>query len=112
MRMADSNSTVLITGESGTGKEFFAQAIHNNSIRKGFQFVVINCGALPEVLQESELFGYEEGSFTGARKGGKPGLFELAHRETLFFEEIGEMPISLQSRLLRVLQEREVMRLG
>ena len=111
-RMADSNSTVLITGESGTGKELFAQAIHNNSTRKDYQFVVINCGALPESLLESELFGYEEGSFTGARKGGKPGLFELAHRGTLFFDEIGEMPLSLQSRLLRVLQEREVMRLG
>jgi transcriptional regulator with PAS, ATPase and Fis domain len=112
MRMADSNSTVLITGDSGTGKELFAQAIHNNSVRRNYQFVVINCGALPESLLESELFGYEEGSFTGARKGGKPGLFELAHNGTLFLDEIGEMPISLQSRLLRVLQERQVMRLG
>jgi len=111
-RMADSNSTVLITGDSGTGKELFAQAIHNNSVRRSYQFVVINCGALPESLLESELFGYEEGSFTGARKGGKPGLFELAHNGTLFLDEIGEMPISLQSRLLRVLQERQVMRLG
>jgi sigma-54 dependent transcriptional regulator, acetoin dehydrogenase operon transcriptional activator AcoR len=112
MRMADSNSTVLIIGDSGTGKELFAQAIHNNSIRRNYQFVVINCGALPESLLESELFGYEEGSFTGARKGGKPGLFELAHNGTLFLDEIGEMPLSLQSRLLRVLQERQVMRLG
>ncbi|HEY5576483.1 MAG TPA: sigma 54-interacting transcriptional regulator, partial [Clostridiaceae bacterium] len=112
MRMADSNSTVLITGDSGTGKELFAQAIHNNSVRRNYQFVVINCGALPESLLESELFGYDEGSFTGARKGGKPGLFELAHNGTLFFDEIGEMPLSLQSRLLRVLQERQVMRLG
>jgi transcriptional regulator with PAS, ATPase and Fis domain len=112
MRMADSNSTVLITGDSGTGKELFAQAIHNNSIRRNYQFVVINCGALPESLLESELFGYEEGSFTGARKGGKPGLFELAHNGTLFLDEIGEMPLSLQSRLLRALQERQVMRLG
>jgi transcriptional regulator with PAS, ATPase and Fis domain len=112
MRMADSNSTVLITGDSGTGKELFAQAIHNNSIRRNYQFVVINCGALPENLLESELFGYEEGSFTGARKGGKPGLFELAHNGTLFLDEIGEMPLSLQSRLLRALQERQVMRLG
>ncbi len=111
-RMAESNSTVLITGESGTGKELFAQAIHNSSVRRDYQFVVINCGALPESLLESELFGYEEGSFTGARKGGKPGLFELAHKGTLFFDEIGEMPLSLQSRLLRVLQEREVMRIG
>lgn len=112
MRMADSNSTVLITGDSGTGKELFAQAIHNNSIRRNYQFVVINCGALPENLLESELFGYEEGSFTGARKGGKPGLFELAHNGTLFLDEIGEMPLSLQSRLLRAIQERQVMRLG
>jgi len=112
MRMADSNSTVFITGDSGTGKELFAQAIHNNSIRRNYQFVVINCGALPESLLESELFGYEEGSFTGARKGGKPGLFELAHNGTLFLDEIGEMPLSLQTRLLRVLQERQVMRVG
>lgn len=111
-RMAKSNSSVLITGESGTGKEIFAQAIHNNSKRRDFQFVAINCGALPESLLESELFGYEEGAFTGARKGGKPGLFELAHNGTLFLDEIGEMPSSLQMRLLRVLQEREVMRLG
>lgn len=111
-RMANSNSTILITGETGTGKELFAQAIHNNSVRKNYQFVVINCGALPESLLESELFGYEEGSFTGARKGGKPGLFELAHMGTLFLDEIGEMPLSLQSRLLRIIQERQVMRLG
>ncbi len=111
-RMAKSNSSVLITGESGTGKELFAQAIHNNSLRKNFQFVAVNCGALPESLLESELFGYEEGAFTGARKGGKPGLFELAHNGTLFLDEIGEMPPSLQMRLLRVLQEREVMRIG
>lgn len=111
-RMAKSNSSILITGESGTGKELFAQAIHNNSRRKSFQFVAINCGALPESLLESELFGYEEGAFTGARKGGKPGLFEIAHNGTLFLDEIGEMPSSLQMRLLRVLQEREVMRLG
>lgn len=111
-RMAKSNSSILITGESGTGKEIFAQAIHNNSRRRNFQFVAINCGALPESLLESELFGYEEGAFTGARKGGKPGLFELAHNGTLFLDEIGEMPPSLQMRLLRVLQEREVMRLG
>lgn len=111
-RMAKSNSTVLITGESGTGKELFAQAIHNSSIRRDHQFVVINCGALPESLLESELFGYEEGAFTGARKGGKPGLFELANKGTLFFDEIGEMPLTLQPRLLRVLQERQVMRIG
>lgn len=111
-RMAKSNSSILITGESGTGKELFAQAIHRNSKRKDYQFVAVNCGALPETLLESELFGYEEGAFTGARKGGKPGLFELAHRGTLFLDEIGEMPPNLQMRLLRVLQEREVMRIG
>jgi len=111
-RMAQSQSSILITGESGTGKELFAQAIHASSKRKQFQFVAINCGALPESLLESELFGYEEGSFTGARKGGKPGLFELAHKGTLFLDEIGEMPTQLQLRLLRVLQEREVMRIG
>ncbi|WP_432667032.1 sigma 54-interacting transcriptional regulator [Wukongibacter baidiensis] len=111
-RMSKSNSSILITGESGTGKELFAQAIHNGSRRKNYQFVAVNCGALPESLLESELFGYEEGAFTGARKGGKPGLFELAHQGTLFLDEIGEMPINLQMRLLRVLQEREVMRIG
>lgn len=111
-RMAASDSSILITGESGTGKELFAQAIHNNSRRKTYQFVAVNCGALPESLLESELFGYEEGAFTGARKGGKLGLFELAHNGTLFLDEIGEMPLNLQMRLLRVLQEREVMRIG
>lgn len=111
-RMAKSDSSILITGESGTGKELFAQAIHNNSKRRNYQFVAVNCGALPESLLESELFGYEEGAFTGARKGGKLGLFELAHNGTLFLDEIGEMPLNLQMRLLRVLQEREVMRIG
>ncbi|WDV44611.1 sigma 54-interacting transcriptional regulator [Clostridiaceae bacterium M8S5] len=111
-RMSKSISSILITGESGTGKELFAQAIHNNSSRREYQFVAVNCGALPENLLESELFGYEEGAFTGAKKGGKPGLFELAHRGTLFLDEVGEMPMKLQMRLLRVLQEREVMRLG
>ncbi|NYB74920.1 sigma 54-interacting transcriptional regulator [Sedimentibacter hydroxybenzoicus DSM 7310] len=111
-RMSKSNSSILITGETGTGKELFAQAIHNNSLRKEFQFVPVNCGAFPESLLESELFGYEEGAFTGARKGGKPGLFELAHNGTLFLDEITEMPMSLQVKLLRVLQEREVVRLG
>jgi len=111
-RMAKSDSSILITGKSGTGKELFAQAIHNYSLRKDYQFVAVNCAAFPESLLESELFGYEEGAFTGARKGGKLGLFELSHRGTLFLDEIGEMPISLQTRLLRVLQEREVMRIG
>lgn len=111
-RMAGSNSTILIIGESGTGKELFAQAIHNYSSRQQYQFVAVNCAALPESLLESELFGYEEGAFTGARKEGKPGLFELAHQGTLFLDEIGEMPLNLQARLLRVLEEREVMRVG
>ncbi|MCT4631677.1 MAG: sigma 54-interacting transcriptional regulator [Firmicutes bacterium] len=111
-KMAKSDSSVLIMGESGTGKELFAQAMHNESKRNDYQFVAVNCAALPESLLESELFGYEEGAFTGARKGGKPGLFELAHKGTLFLDEIGEMALGLQSRLLRVIQEREVMRIG
>lgn len=111
-RMAKSNSSIMITGETGTGKELFAQAIHNGSPRKNYQFVAVNCGALPESLLESELFGYEEGAFTGARKGGKPGLFELAHNGTLFLDEIAEIPMNLQVKLLRVLQEREVARIG
>lgn len=112
VRYAATNSTVLITGESGVGKEMFAQGIHNLSIRRNGPFVAVNCAAVPENLLESELFGYEEGAFTGAKKGGKAGLFEMAHQGTLFLDEIGEMPLVLQSRLLRVLQEREVMRLG
>ncbi len=112
LRMAGSDSSILITGESGTGKEIFAQAIHNSSGRRAYQFVAVNCGAIPENLLESELFGYEDGAFTGARKGGRQGLFELAHKGTLFLDEIGEMPLALQKRLLRVLQEREVVRLG
>ncbi|MCY6959085.1 sigma-54 interaction domain-containing protein [Clostridium brassicae] len=111
-RMAKSESSILIRGETGTGKELFAQAIHNASNRKKYQFVAVNCAALPESLLESELFGYEEGAFTGARKGGKLGLFELAHMGTLFLDEIGEMELGLQARLLRVIQEREVMRIG
>ncbi|WP_085640998.1 MULTISPECIES: propionate catabolism operon regulatory protein PrpR [unclassified Pseudomonas] len=111
-RFAASHSTILITGESGTGKELLAQGIHNESPRRQGPFVGINCAAFPESLLESELFGYEEGAFSGSRKGGKPGLFEAAHRGTLFLDEIGDMPVSLQTRLLRVLQEREVLRLG
>ncbi|CAN7578362.1 propionate catabolism operon regulatory protein PrpR [Trinickia sp. LjRoot230] len=111
-RYAKSDATVLVLGESGTGKEMVAQSMHRLSARRKFPFVAINCGAFPEALLESELFGYEEGAFTGARKGGKAGLIEAAHRGTLFLDEIGEMPLPLQSRLLRVLQEREVVRLG
>lgn len=111
-RYAATSSTVLITGESGTGKELLAQSLHNASARQGGPFVAINCAAFPENLLESELFGYEEGAFTGSRKGGKPGLIEAAHTGTLFLDEIGDMPLPLQTRLLRVLQEREVLRLG
>ncbi|KMK76874.1 sigma 54-interacting transcriptional regulator [Alkalihalobacillus pseudalcaliphilus] len=106
------DSNVLIYGESGTGKELVAQSIHKASERKEGPFIAVNCGAFPENLLESEIFGYEEGAFTGARKGGKPGLFEMAHNGTIFLDEIGEMAMSLQTRLLRVLQEREVRRIG
>jgi transcriptional regulator with PAS, ATPase and Fis domain len=96
-RMASSNSSILIMGESGTGKELFAQAIHNESGRNDYQFVAINCAALPESLLESELFGYASGAFTGAKKEGKMGLFELAHKGTLFLDEIGEVSPTLQA---------------
>ncbi|WP_027364252.1 sigma 54-interacting transcriptional regulator [Desulfotruncus alcoholivorax] len=111
-KFAAANATVLICGETGTGKELFAQSIHNASDRRKAPFVAINCAALPENLLESELFGYEEGAFTGAKKGGKTGLFEMAHGGTIFLDEIGEMTLPVQARLLRVLQEREIMRLG
>ncbi len=109
---SQTDTTVLIAGETGTGKELFAQGIHNASRRRKGPFVAINCAAFPESLLESELFGYEEGAFSGSRKGGKLGLFESAHTGTIFLDEIADMPISLQTRLLRVLQEREVLRLG
>lgn len=112
LKFAGSRSNVLITGPSGTGKELFASAIHNASERRNGPFVAVNCGALMESLLESELFGYESGAFTGAQKGGKEGLFEAAHGGTLFLDEIGEMPLRLQVKLLRVLQEREVVRVG
>ena len=104
--------TVLIRGESGSGKELFAQSIHNYSHRNAGPFVAINCASFPESLLESQLFGYEEGAFTGARKGGKAGLFELANKGTIFLDEIGDISPALQSRLLRVLQEKQIMRIG
>lgn len=109
---AHSRSNVLIEGESGTGKELFAQAIHNYSRRKKGPFVAINCGAIPRELIGSELFGYAEGAFTGARKGGNPGKFEMASGGTLFLDEIGDMPIEQQAALLRVIQEKSITRIG
>ncbi|NYB73826.1 sigma 54-interacting transcriptional regulator [Sedimentibacter hydroxybenzoicus DSM 7310] len=109
---ARADSTILIYGESGTGKEMFAQSIHNYSERKNAPFVAVNCGALSESLLESELFGYVEGAFTGARKGGKQGLFELAHKGTIFLDEINSLPLEIQSKFLRIIEEKEVMRLG
>ncbi len=111
-RIAGSDFTVLIMGESGTGKELLAQSIHNASARAKQPFVAVNCAAVPEHLLESELFGYEGGSFTGALKEGKAGLFEQANHGTVFLDEIGDMPLMLQAKLLRVLQERQVMRVG
>ena len=112
LKYSKAHSSVLIYGESGTGKELFAQSIHRTSNRSSGPFVAVNCAALPENLIDSELFGYEEGSFTGAKKGGKIGKFELAHQGTIFLDEISELPLHLQSRLLRVLQEKEVVRIG
>ncbi|MBU8919824.1 sigma 54-interacting transcriptional regulator [Bacillus sp. FJAT-29953] len=111
-RVSRSDSSVLLIGESGTGKELFAHAIHHDSNRTAASFVAINCSSIPEHLLESELFGYEDGAFTGAKKGGKKGQFELASGGTLFLDEIGDMPLTMQSKLLRVLQEKEVVRVG
>lgn len=111
-RIATSQSTVLLTGESGTGKELFAQAIHGLSTRKHDPFVAVNCAAIPADLFESEVFGYEGGAFSGAKKEGKPGKVELAQHGTLFLDEISELPYAAQGKLLRVLQEREIERLG
>lgn len=111
-KIADSKSTILISGESGTGKEIFAQSIHNYSNRKEEPFIAINCGAIPKNLIESELFGYEEGAFTGAKRSGHPGKFEVADGGTIFLDEIGEMPLDMQTRLLRVIEESTVSRIG
>jgi len=111
-KISDSTSTILITGESGTGKEIFAQAIHNGSGRRDRVFVAVNCGAIPPNLIEAELFGYEEGAFTGAKKGGNAGKFEMAHGGTIFLDEIGEMSLETQVRLLRVIEESVVSRVG
>ncbi|GAV23897.1 sigma-54 interaction domain-containing protein [Carboxydothermus pertinax] len=111
-QIAVTDNTVLLQGESGTGKELFARYIHYLSPRKEQPFIAINCAAIPENLLESELFGYEDGSFTGARRGGKPGKFELANGGTIFLDEIGDMPTQLQAKLLRVLEERRVERIG
>ncbi|NPV89392.1 MAG: sigma 54-interacting transcriptional regulator [Firmicutes bacterium] len=112
LRVAQVDSTVLILGESGVGKEVIAKLIHSQSSRQDGPFIQVNCAAIPESLLESELFGYERGSFTGARQEGKPGMFELAQKGTIFLDEIGELPLNLQAKLLKVLQDKEVMRIG
>lgn len=112
LQISDSPSTVLITGESGTGKELVAKAIHFHSSRATKPFIKVNCAAIPDTLIESELFGYTDGAFTGARKGGKLGKFEMAHKGTIFLDEIGDMPLSMQVKILRVLQEREIEPIG
>lgn len=112
IQVAQSMSTVLITGESGTGKELVANAIWKASERKDEMFVALNCAAIPEALLESELFGYVKGAFTGANPGGRMGKFELANHGVLFLDEIGDMPLYLQAKLLRVLQERTITRIG
>jgi PAS domain S-box-containing protein len=111
-KAAAADSNVMISGESGTGKDLFAQAIHNASPRRERPFVAVNCAAIPSELLESELFGYEEGAFTGAKKGGKKGKFEIADKGTVFLDEIGDMPLAMQAKLLRVIEERKVERVG
>lgn len=111
-KVSASSSAILLFGESGTGKELFAHAIHDASPRRLFPFVRVNCASIPEHLLESELFGYEEGAFTGAKRGGKKGKFEIANRGTIFLDEIGDMSLHMQSKLLRVLQEKEIERVG
>lgn len=111
-KFAKSDDCIIILGETGTGKEVFAQSIHNHSARANNPFVAVNCSAISETLLESELFGYDEGAFTGAKKGGKQGYFEVAHRGTIFLDEIGELSLPLQSKLLRVIQERQLIHVG
>jgi transcriptional regulator with PAS, ATPase and Fis domain len=111
-RVAQSNATVLILGESGTGKELLAHAMHSESRRSMHPFVKVNCAAIPKDLLESELFGYESGAFSGALKGGKPGKFEQAHTGTIFLDEIAEMPLEMQAKVLRAIQEREIQKVG
>lgn len=110
--VADNSVSVLITGESGTGKELIARMIHAHGVRRKHPFISVNCAAIPDTLLESELFGYEDGAFTGAKKGGKIGKFLLANHGTLFLDEIGEMPLYLQAKLLRVLSEHQIDRVG
>lgn len=112
IKVSTSRSNVLILGESGTGKELFAHAIHNASPRNQYPLIKINCGSIPSELLESELFGYDTGAFTGAKKGGKPGKFELADKSTIFLDEIGDLPLAMQVKILRVIQEREIERIG
>jgi len=112
IKIAPRNSNVLITGESGTGKELFAHAIHSASFRRSGPFVKINCAAIPETLLESEFFGYEEGAFTGSKRGGQVGKLELAHGGTVFLDEIGDLPFNLQAKLLRFIQDKEIQKLG
>jgi len=111
-RLSGTDSTVLITGESGVGKGVIAKLLHENGSRRGYPFIKVNCGAIPENLIESELFGYESGAFTGSRKDGKKGLFETADKGTIFLDEISELPLNLQVKLLQVIQEREIKRVG
>lgn len=111
-KVSDVDSTVLISGESGVGKEIIAKIIHNTGKRNSGPFIKVNCAAIPDTLLESELFGYEQGSFTGARRDGKPGMFELAQNGTIFLDEVGELPLHLQPKLLRVIQDKEIIRLG
>ncbi len=111
-QVAKTNSSVLILGESGTGKELFAHSIHSASMRKKAPFICVNCGTIPEQLIESELFGYEEGAFTGAKKGGKIGMFQAANGGTIFLDEIGDLPLGMQVKLLRVLQDKEIQKVG